>query len=496
MASFGSVTNSANRIDGLRKKPRVVLLNPPGRHLYLRDYFCSKVSQADYINAPIDFVYLSGRLKDSCELFLIDAIVERLGVSDCARVERLQPDAVVGLIGSVSYDEDVPFYEQLAQRLERVSIAGKGSVPRGKLILIGDILIERRRERLEALPFVDAFLHDFSTSDLPDYLGLNQSSPPVRNMTLRRSGGIDAAPIARSRAESMSLPIPEHSLFLDNRYRYPFVRESRFATLMTEFGCPYRCNFCVMSTLGWKIRPVENVLQELDHLSQLGVRELFFLDQTFGIQRERAKRLLSEMSERGYDFGWVCFSRPDVVDRKLATLMKKAGCHTVILGVESGSEEILEASKKDYTKAQVAEGFRLCSAQGLQTVATIILGLPQETPETFEETMRFLHQLDPDFASFNVAVPRMGTPLRRTALELDLIGDDLEIMDQSRNDVAMPTLTLSRGEVAAMKQKAIGSFYLNLRYLRKRLKRTRSLKETKIQLSQGASLLRTYLGGV
>ena len=110
--------------------------------------------------------------------------------------------------------------------------------------------------------------------------------------------------------------------------------------------------------------------------------------------------------------------------------------------------------------------------------------------------MRFLHQLNPDFASFNVAVPRMGTPLRRTALELDLIGDDLEIMDQSGNDVAMPTLTLSRGEVAAMKQKAIGSFYLNLRYLRKRLKRTRSLKETKIQLSQGASLLRTYLGGV
>ncbi len=496
-ASSGTVADSTDRIGEMRKKPRIVLLNPPGRRLYLRDYFCSKVSQADYINAPIDFVYLSGRLKDSSELFLVDAIVESLGVSDClTRVERLQPYAVVGLIGSVSYDEDVPFYEELTHRLEQVSGGGKGSGPWGKLILIGDVLIERRRERLEELPFVDAFLHDFSTSDLSRYLGLDQESSPIGNMTLRRSGQIHAAPIVRARAESMSLPIPEHSLFLENRYRYPFVRESRFATLMTEFGCPYRCNFCIMSTLGWKVRPVENVLQELDHLSQLGVRELFFLDQTFGIQKERARLLISEMSERGYDFGWVCFSRPDVVDRKLAALMKKAGCHTVILGVESGSQEILETSKKDYTKAEVAEGFRLCSEQGLRTVATIILGLPQETAETFDETMTFLHQLDPDFASFNVAVPRMGTPLRETALELGLIGDDLEIMDQSGSDVAMPTMTLSKAEVAALKQEAIGSFYLNFRYLRKRLRRARSLKETQIQLGQGASLLRTYLGGL
>ncbi len=496
MTSFGSVTDSTDGIGGIWKKPRVVLLNPPGRRLYLRDYFCSKVSQANYINTPIDFVYLSGQLKDSCELFLLDAIVERLGISDClTRVEQLRPDAVVGLIGSVSYDEDVPFYEQLNQRLEQASSSGIGSSPWGKLILIGDVLIDHRRERLEELPFVDAFLHDFSTSDLSEFLGLNPAPSPVRNMTLRRSDGVHATPIVRARSESMNLPIPQHSLFLKNRYRYPFVRESRFATLMTEFGCPYRCNFCVMSTLGWKIRPVENVLEELDHLSQLGVRELFFLDQTFGIQKERARQLLSEMSERGYGFGWVCFSRPDVLDQELVSLMKEAGCHTVILGVESGSEAILESAKKDYSKAAVKEGFRLCTEMGLQTVATIILGLPQETPETFEETMTFLQQLDPDFASFNVAVPRMGTPLRRTALELGLIGDDLEIMDQSGSDVAMPTLTLSKSEVAAMKQEAIGSFYLNFRYLRKRLKRARSLKETQIQLGQGVSLLRSYLGG-
>ena len=496
MDSFESISDSADRTGEMRKKPRTVLLNPPGRRLYLRDYFCSKVSQADYINAPIDFVYLSGQLKDSCELFLVDAIVEHLGVSECLdRMEGLQPDVVVGLIGSVSYGEDVPFYEELTHRLEQGSRVGKGPGPWGKLILIGDVLIERREERLEELPFVDAFLHDFSTSDLSHYLGLNQEPSLVRNMTLRCSDQIHAAPIVRARAESMSLPIPEHSLFLENRYRYPFVRESGFATLMTEFGCPYRCNFCIMSTLGWKVRPVENVLQELDHLSQLGVRELFFLDQTFGIQKERARLLLSEMSERGYDFGWVCFSRPDVVDLELAALMKKAGCHTVILGVESGSEEILETSKKDYTKAEVVEGFRLCSEQGLRTVATIILGLPQETTETFQETMTFLHRLDPDFASFNVAVPRMGTPLRQRALELGLIGDDLEIMDQSGSEVAMPTLTLSRSEVAVMKQEAIGSFYLNFRYLRKSLKRGRSLKETQIQLGQGVSLLRAYLRG-
>ncbi|MFQ5737463.1 MAG: B12-binding domain-containing radical SAM protein [Acidobacteriota bacterium] len=466
-------------------KRKIVLLNPPGRRLYLRDYFCSKVSQADYINHPIDFLYLSGLLKDVGEVSLLDAIVQRLDARTCLdRVERLDPDVVVGLIGSVSYSEDVPFYRSLSQRVG------------ARLVLIGDILIDHREERLAELPFVSAFLHDFSSDDLRIYLEGAPDGRRPNNMTVRERGGISAFPIERPKGEEFSLPVPQHRLFLGHPYRYPFVRHRRFATVMTEFGCPYSCNFCIMSTLGWKIRPVSNVLEELDSLARLRVREIFFLDQTFGIGRERAQQLLSEMQRVGYGFGWLCFSRPDVVSDRLLLQMKAAGCHTVILGVESANQRILRAARKDYTREAIQEGFQLCARHGIRTVATVIIGLPEETEESFQETLALLRRLGPDFVSFNVAVPRMGTPLRQRALSLGLIESDFEIMDQSGHPVAMQTLTLSRARVAAMKQRALGEFYFNLGYLGERARKwgkSWNLSDLRIQLRQGVSLLRHYL---
>ena len=468
-------------------RKKLLFLNPPGQRTCLRDYFCSKVSQADYINHPIDFVFLSGFFKDEYDLHLIDAVVDGLGEAAClAEVHEVAPHVVVGLIGSVSYLADVPFYRKLSEALDT------------RLILIGDILIDRREQRLKDLFFVDAFLHDFSTDDLSKYLQGEADGPDeVKNMTVRHDGGVHPLAIKRSEGQLFSLPIPEHRLFLRKNYRYPFVRDSRFATVMTDFGCPYHCTFCVMSTLGWKLRPVDNVVEELQGLASMGIRELLFLNQTFGIPREGTRRLLDEMSQLPHPFHWVCFSRPDVLDEELLDRMKSSGCHTVILGMESGSQGILDSVRKDYSKEQVLAGFRLCARQGVRTVATVLLGLPGETEETFRETLDFLREVNPDFASFNVAVPRMGTPFRQEALDLGLIDENLEIMDQSGSPVAMPTLTLDREQIASMRGRAIREFYFRFGYLRKCVRRLRPLdkmtvSQIRIQFGQGYHLLRNY----
>jgi tRNA A37 methylthiotransferase MiaB len=460
-------------------KKNVVLLNPPGRRVYLRDYFCSKVSQADYLNHPIDFIYLSGLLREHYELHLIDAIVDRLSVQKCLRmIQVLQPAAIIGLIGSVSYQEDVAFYRLLAD---------KQKMP---LFLIGDVLIENRTERLQELNFAAGFLHDFSCDDVHHFLQGERDN--LRNMTFRHHGEIVTAPIIRPRCENFELPVPAHELFLGKDYRYPFVRRRQFATVMTEFGCPYRCTFCIMSTLGWKIRPVHNVMAELETVHRLGIREIFFLDQTFGLQKPRALQLLQEMQRRRYHFGWVCFSRPDVLDDETLAEMKKAGCHTVILGLESGDEAVLAAAQKDYNRDEVLAGFQRCAEHGLRTVATVIIGLPEETEASFQRTLDFLRKVRCDFASFNVAVPRLGTPLRRQAIAQKLISPSLQVMDQSGSEVAMPTLTLSREQINAMHQRAVREYYFKMGYLLNRIRRLRSFDDARIQFRQGYGLLRNY----
>ncbi|MEK7726970.1 MAG: radical SAM protein, partial [candidate division KSB1 bacterium] len=309
-------------------KPKLLLNNPPGKRVYLRDYFCSKVSQADYLNHPIDFVYLSGLLREHFDLHLLDAIVDRLSIQKSLQhIQTLQPDVIIGLIGSVSYEEDVAFYRALAAQTQAT------------LLLIGDVLIESREARLREFDFAAAFLHDFSDASVLAFLQGKREG--LTNMTLRVGEEIHAAPLVRARHESFELPLPLHQLFMNKDYRYPFVRRRRFATVMTEFGCPYRCTFCIMSTLGWKIRPAHNVLAELDSVHALGIRELFFLDQTFALQKPRALELLAAMRTRKYDFGWLCFTRPDILEDEVLGEMKKAGCHTLILGLESGDDAIL-----------------------------------------------------------------------------------------------------------------------------------------------------------
>lgn len=461
-------------------KSKLLLLNPPGKQVYLRDYFCSKVSQADYLNQPIDFIYLSGLLREHYELYLIDAIVDRLTVQKTlALIHALQPTAIIGLIGSVSYKEDIAFYRQLADR------------QRASLLLIGDVLIENRVERLQELNFAAGFLHDFSSTEAHHFLKDEREN--LQNMTVRHNNEIYAAPIVRPRSENFELPVPQHELFLGKDYRYPFVHRRRFATVMTEFGCPYHCTFCIMSTLGWKIRPVHNVIAELEAVHRLGLREIFFLDQTFALQKPRAMQLLQEMQRRCFNFGWVCFSRADVLDDEVLSEMKKAGCHTIILGLESGDDAVLAAAKKDYNRDEVLAGFQRCATHGLRTVATVIIGLPEETEASFKCTLDFLRKVRCDYASFNVAVPRMGTPLRQQALAQKLISPDLHVMDQSGSEVAMPTLTLSREQINAMHQRAVREFYFNSQYLWRRLRNLRSFEDASIQLRQGYGLLRNYI---
>ncbi len=92
----------------------ILLLNPPGKKLYVRDYYCSKTSKANYIYHPIDLLLLSGILASRHNVDLIDAIVERLSPDNCLnRIANKRPDAIIALTGAVSIKEDIHFFKNL-----------------------------------------------------------------------------------------------------------------------------------------------------------------------------------------------------------------------------------------------------------------------------------------------------------------------------------------------------------------------------------------------
>lgn len=460
----------------------VLLLNPPGEKLYIRDYYCSKVSQADYIFPSVDLLFLSGRLHGHYRVTVIDAIAERLLPDDVLnRIEGKSFAAVVILVGSVSWEEDAHMISRLRTRLKD-----------SRFIATGDVVLDAAGQKgLQEYADLDAYLLDFTNADILHYL--SGQIGVIENMTFRDGDRIRECRTPRTKREEMRIPVPRHELFPLSRYRHPFARRTPLSCILTDFGCPFRCSFCIMASIGFKYRPVEDVLEELQHIVSLGIKELFWVDQTFGAVKERNKDLCRRIIAKKLDIGWFSFSRVDVVDYELLSLMKEAGCHTVIFGVESANERILKHYRKGYTKKQIIQAFTWCDRLGIDTAGTFILGLPEETEESARETIEFARSLPCDYASFNVAVPRFGTDLRKEAIATGVAGEDLVVMDQSGTTVAMPSKSLTQERIGQLKSRAVRRFYLRPSYLFRRLRRLRSWSQLLVQIQNSWNLLRNFM---
>ena len=453
---------------------RVLLLNPPGREVYIRDYFCSKTTKSNYLFHPVDLLALSGTLAEEHEVAVLDCMAEELDEPAAhRRIAEARPDAIVSLVGAVSWEEDRRF-------LAREADAGR------RVLAIGDVLHEDAELRLAQEPWLDAALDDFTSRDVLHLLA--GETDEVRRATFRTRAGEIVSRALPPDGKEYRLPRPLHELFPERGYRFSFARRAPFATLLTDYGCPYPCTFCVIGTLGFRTRPVADVLEEIDHLRAAGVREYFVMDQTFGVRRERALELCAALEERG-DTSWTAFARPDLADDELLGAMARAGCHTVILGVESASEELLRLYRKGVSCSEVAGAVARAKRHGLRTVGTFIVGLPEDTRESLEASLRLAIELELDFMSLNVAVPRFGTDFRGRALEEGLTRREELVMDQGGARASLGTASLTREEVLALKKRMVRRFYLRPGYLWRRLRDSRSVPELWGQLREGLALL-------
>lgn len=444
-------------------KKKVLLLNPPGKKPYIRDYYCSKVAKGSYIYQPTDLVVQSGIIAEEHDVAVLDAMVNGMNESSCmAKIKQTNPDAVVALAGSVSWEEDAHILKEIKKET---------AVP---IIVTGDLFLGNSEGMLKQYPFLDAILLDFTNTDILAFL--DDREEEIKNMAYRKNNEIKIKFSPLTAEKEYEIPVPRYELFQGN-YNYPFVRRRPFATVLTDYGCPYRCSFCVIAALSFKYRPVENVMSELRYLKDLGYRDIYFNDQTFGIRKNRAEELCAGMGEEGFGFGWVCWSRVDVVDEKLLKTMKKAGCHTILFGVETANEDTLRNMGKGYTLKQAQAAFKLCKDNGIRTLATYILGLPGEDKNAIMKTIEFAVKLDSDFVSFNTLVPRIGTSIRQYAVQSGWISDSDIIMDQSGTYSTMGNESLTKEEILMLKRYAVKRFYGRLSYMIKRLAAVKTLYE-------------------
>ena len=444
-------------------RKNLLFLNPPAPVPVIRDYYCSKTSRTNHLFPPIDFIMQSGALCLEYDLHFIDAVRDKLTETGTIEaIEIIDPQVVFFLAGAVNHPSDIEFVAKL-HKPDRIFIG------------TGDIFISEPKTWLEKFPFISAIPLDFTNNDILCYL--KGEHHLIQRMAYRTDPGNIVEACHSVPSKTIDLPVPRHDLFLDKRYRFPFSRHHKFSVILTDFGCPYKCSFCVMASLPYRCRAKDMIIDELNRLHKLEIREFFWVNQTFGIKKNQSVEILKQMEKFSPLFSWTAFSRPDVVDETLIAGMKKAGCHTIILGVESGSEEILERYKKDYTLDQVKDAFALCRRHRIRTVGTFILGLPEETEETVRQTISLSRKIGCDFASFHVAVPRSNTDLRKEAIKTGRISREDYSMDQSGSYISFVPKGMDRSALIRLKKKAVLGFYLRPGYLLRQLLSIRNIYE-------------------
>ncbi|HHT9113657.1 MAG TPA: B12-binding domain-containing radical SAM protein [Candidatus Wunengus sp. YC65] len=458
---------------------KVLFFNPPGDKIYLRQYYCSQTSKANYIYHLVDFNILGGILHGHFDIEYLDAIVSNYNLKTCLdKISKIDIDYIIFLTGHVSCDSDFKIMEMI-KVLKNVPI-----------IAIGDVVLSKAEELLLENQFLDAAIMDFTSPDILDYLKGNLGK--VSTMFYKRGRDL-IRPLTKEHNRIFSIPIPRHDLGIQFNYRHPFVKRYPFVTVLTDYGCPFKCTFCIYATFKYKYRSVSEVIEELKYIKELNIRDVFFLDQTFGSIRTRCIDLCRGMLENNLNFDWFCFSRVDVLDYDLLYLMKRAGCHTIMFGVESANSNLLKAYNKGYDHEKIKDTFKTAQRLGIKTMGTFILGLPEEDKESILKTIEFSKELNCDYASFNFAVPREGTELRRKAIEKGLITEDNQKMDQSGSFITLDTTTLTKEEIIKLRKKAYRSFYLRPVYLFKRLTSIGSITQLKVQLKDGLKIIQNIV---
>lgn len=421
---------------------RVLLLNPPSRPPVLRDLSCGETSKASYFWEPIDLLVLSARIPVSVDLAVLDATAEKLSTQAALdRASRARPDIVASLTAAVSIDGDSAFLGELHGRTG-ASIA-----------VLGD-MASFAPERLSDLPFVDAIIPDFTHDGLvPFFSGDRAGSSGL----LLRDGGAMSDRRSPCRGE-FSYGLPRHELFPLRRYSMPYSLHRPVATMMLSYGCPYGCSFCASGKLAYRPRSLGDFLAEYDLLASMGVREFFLRDLTFGVERERAVEFCRALAGRRR-MVWSCEARLDTVDPALLGEMKGAGCHLLMLGVESSSPSILRGSAKGVDSGSSATGvFRAARRAGLSTLAHFIIGFPEDTRETIDQTIGFAASLECDFASFNLMVPRLGSELRSSLVAEGLLPEhDLSSLDCTTGGKSLCGLPAQ--ELERLRRRAMRAFY-------------------------------------
>jgi radical SAM superfamily enzyme YgiQ (UPF0313 family) len=450
----------------------ITFINPPSRHL--------ETSSVLGITAPpLGLAYLASTLeKDGHSVKIIDGSALGIPLLSIEReVKKDKPD-IIGVTSTT------PAIRDALAIVETV----RNACPDAVTVMGGPHASFVPSETLRKCPQLDIVCvgeGERTIHELAQAVEGKMSLSNVRGIVYRSGNHIVEAPPQPLINDLDSLPFPARHLLPMSQYRV-LGKKATIGHVVTSRGCPFNCIFCASSLLfgrKFRARSPKNVIDEIEEVvSDYNPDTLEFTDDLFTLNRRRVEAICDEMKTRGIDIPWACSSRVDTISRELLTKMREAGCTLIFYGVESGSQRTLNQMRKGIRLGQIEDAVRWTKEIGIETLASFIIGWPNETMDDIKNTLNFAKRLDTDYVQFSFATPYPGTELYR------LVKKERLLLTENWSEYTAGRPIIRAGECSAEELarallQAYMSFYLSPSFL------LRNLRKGRVPLLLRAALL-------
>ncbi len=258
----------------------------------------------------------------------------------------------------------------------------------------------------------------------------------VESVTWAKDGQVVSNPNRKTERHLDRWPFPDReSLKLDFVESMPLdvpcvLSLERFTTMQTSRGCPWSCVFCdipVFNEGKWRSRTPQHVVDEFKHLRELGYGAVYFVDDHFLLQPKRIEAICKGLNDEGVTIQWGCEGRVDSVAQHLFPAMAKAHCRTLMFGIESGSQKMLDRLNKEQTLTEVETAVKNAKKARIEIVhGFFVVGSPDETVEDMKATFDFAARLPLDTFGFNRLCVYRGTPLWHEYVKRGLVNEEAD----------------------------------------------------------------------
>jgi len=326
----------------------------------------------------------------------------------------------------------------------------------------------------------------------------NSTLELVNGLGWKRNGVEYINPAETELLDLNEIPFPARHLVDVSSYKHIIGEGRQFFTIQATRGCPAACTFCDIRKTKFRTRNPENVVDEIEQLVNMGVDDLFFVDDTITIDKKNVLEICNLIVKRKIKIHFKISARVDTINKEVIKALKKAGCYRIHYGIESANPKHLKYLQKGQTPEKVERACKMTREAGIGFFAYMMIGIPHETKEEMFETVDFAKKLKPDYAQFSICTPYPKVELYYQMLEEGIVPEDYwqEFAENPSADFKIKfwNKDFSEEELRELQDECHTRFYRSPTYLMKQITKLRSWSDFTAKARMGTRILTNRLG--